>query len=792
MTNKSMLSWQENSYLYDGSSDYLESLFDLYLSSPAEVAPEWRTYFESLPQKNGHIDISHETVRRYFKTLVASPARYSNASLASSGEVGKEHKQARVMDLINAYRRNGHRQADINPLQVVPPEVEPELTLPYHELSAEDLKSVFSAGNLGEGDTHKSLQEILDFLQKTYCGKIGIEYKHMTRSVEAKWLQERMEAVQGQPNFSDKIKKHLLTLLLRAEGLEKYLGSRFVGQKRFSLEGGESFLASLDGIINRSGEQEIQDIVIGMAHRGRLNVLVNLLGKSPAELISEFEGKKAESELSGDVKYHMGFSADIVTLCGHPVHLSLAFNPSHLEIVNPVVVGSVRSRQDRRTESERFQKVLPILVHGDAAFAGQGVNMELLNMSQTNGYGTGGTIHIIINNQVGFTTSDPKDARSTRYCSDLMKMLEAPVFHVNGDDVEAVLFVTQLAFDYRMKFNRDVLIDLICYRRHGHNEADEPMITQPLMYQFIKAHETTYQSYAKVLIDKNLITKTDLDNELAQYRQALDDGRQVVTPFKNPDNRWAINFDAYLGKTWRAECDTRLPLKNLQNLAKKINTIPEGFLLQAQVDKEIKSRLQMAEGELPMNWGFCENLAYASLLAESHHIRLSGQDVGRGTFTHRHAVLHDQQADRVYLPLQHIETTQGNIEVINSLLSEEAVLGFEYGYACSSPDYLVLWEAQFGDFANGAQVIVDQFLSSGEQKWGRLCGLTMLLPHGYEGMGPEHSSARVERYLQLCAQENMQVCIPSTPAQAYHLLLCLMRHWLYCQLFYPRQQQRYQ
>ncbi len=579
--------------------------------------------------------------------------------------------------------------------------------------------------------------------------------------------------MRGVPKLTTEQQKHLLRKLTEAEHLERYLHTKYVGQKRFSLEGGESLIPSIDELIQRAGGNGVQEIVIGMAHRGRLNVLVNVLGKMPKDLFLEFEGKGVQQLPSGDVKYHNGFSSDITTP-GGPVHLSLAFNPSHLEIVNPVVEGSVRARQ-RRRDDKTGDQVLPILVHGDAAFAGQGVVMETLNLSGTRGYGTGGTVHLIVNNQIGFTTSDPRDARSTLYCTDIAKMVEAPIFHVNGDDPEAVLFVTQLALDFRNKFHKDVVIDIVCFRKLGHNEQDEPSVTQPLMYKKITQHPGTRKLYADKLVTQNVIAAEEPEAMIKQYRDTLDAGQQTVSPMlSNFKSKFAVDWAPFLGAKWTDAADTHVPLAELQRLAEPLTTVPEGFKVHPTVGRVIEARKQMAAGKQPVDWGMAETLAYASLLSNGYDVRLSGQDMGRGTFAHRHAVLHDQDRERwdqgSYIPLQHIGKDQGDFVVIDSVLSEEAVLGFEYGFSTAEPNALVVWEAQFGDFANGAQVVMDQFISSGETKWGRVCGLTQLLPHGYEGQGPEHSSARLERYLQLCAEHNMQVCVPSNAAQIFHLL----------------------
>jgi 2-oxoglutarate dehydrogenase E1 component len=587
------------------------------------------------------------------------------------------------------------------------------------------------------------------------------------------WIQERIEPVRTTAKYSPVQQQGLLQKLTEAEQLERYLHTRYVGQKRFSLEGGESLIPSIDDLIQRAGSLGVQEIVVGMAHRGRLNVLVNVLGKMPKDLFLEFEGKHAHELPMGDVKYHNGFSSDITTP-GGPVHLSLAFNPSHLEIVNPVVEGSVRARQ-RRRDDKTGDQVLPILVHGDAAFAGQGVVMETLNLSGTRGYGTGGTVHLIVNNQIGFTTSDPRDTRSTTYCTDVAKMVEAPIFHVNGDDPEAVLFVTELALDFRQKFHKDVVIDIVCFRKLGHNEQDEPFITQPLMYKKITQHPGTRKLYADKLVTQGVIAAEQPDAMIKKYRDALDAGQHTVNPvLSNFKSKFAVDWAPFLNSKWTDAADTHVPLAELQRLAEPLTSVPAGFKLHPTVARVLEARKQMAEGKQAVDWGMAETLAYASLLSNGYDVRLSGQDSGRGTFAHRHAVLHDQDRERwdqgSYIPLANIGKDQGDFVVIDSVLSEEAVLGFEYGFSTAEPNALVIWEAQFGDFANGAQVVIDQFISSGETKWGRVCGLVLLLPHGYEGQGPEHSSARLERYLQLCAEHNMQVCVPTTAAQIFHLL----------------------
>lgn len=770
MQDSSMYQQWASSYLGGSNTAYVDELYESFLTDPNSVPQDWRSYFEKLPRLENNIeqDVPHSTIRDYFLLQARNRSRVQQIS---AGTVSSEHerRQVSVLHLISAYRNRGHQQAKLDPLGLMQREQVPDLELSHHNLSQADLDTVFQTGNLFIGKPEAKLREIVDCLQATYCASLGAEYMHLVDTAERRWIQQRLESVRSHPKYEAGVKRHLLERLSAAEGLEKYLGNRFPGTKRFGLEGGESLIPLVDEVIQRCGSYGVKEVVIGMAHRGRLNVLVNTLGKLPADLFGEFEGKSFNEQGSGDVKYHQGFSSNVQT-SGGEVHLAMAFNPSHLEIVSPVVEGSVRARQDRRGDAEGAL-VLPLLIHGDAAFAGQGVVMETFQMSQTRGFHTGGTLHIIINNQVGFTTSRREDARSTEYCTDVAKMVQAPIFHVNADDPEAVLLATQVAADYRMQFRKDVVIDLICYRRLGHNEADEPSATQPMMYKVIKSHPTTRTLYAERLIAEGVLGEAEASQMAEDYRQLLDDGKHVVKSLvTKPNEALFVDWTPHLGHQLKDDFDTRFPLKRLQELATSLETPPEGFVLQRQVKKIVEDRRKMTAGALPINWGYGETLAYATLLDEGYMIRLTGQDCGRGTFSHRHAVLHNQKNGEAYVPLQHLAEDQPVFDLYDSLLSEEAVLAFEYGYATTTPKSLVIWEAQFGDFANGAQVVIDQFISSGEVKWARVCGLTLLLPHGYEGQGPEHSSARLERYLQLCAEHNMQVCTPTTPAQIYHLL----------------------
>ena len=759
----------DSSHIAGGSAAYVEDMYERYLRDPNTVEQQWREFFEKLPPINGvGADVPHSTIQESF-VLLARQHQSTRPIPTSSVSSDHERKQVQVLRLISAYRIRGHQQADIDPLGVMKREVFADLTLGYHGLTEADLDTKFQASVLFIGKEYATLREIYEALQSTYCQSIGVEYMHIPQTEERRWFQSRMESVRSQPEVGVEAKLHLLERLTAAEGLEKYLGTKFPGTKRFGLEGGESLIPMLDEIIQRSGSYGSKELVIGMAHRGRLNVLVNILGKKPGDLFDEFEGKRLVERGSGDVKYHQGFSSNVMTPGGE-VHLALMFNPSHLEIVTPVVEGSVRARQDRRKDPAG-KKVIPIAIHGDAAFSGQGVVMETLQMSQTRAYKTGGTIHIIVNNQVGFTTSVREDARSTEYCTDVAKIVGAPILHVNGDNPEAVQFATKLALDYRMEFHKDVVIDLVCYRRRGHNEADEPSTTQPVMYSKIRSLMTTRDHYAKILQDQGVINEAGDKALIESYRNALDNGEHVVKALvKEPNQDLFVDWSLYLGHAWTAQHDTRVDLRTIQSLGQKLCEVPEGFVLQRQVNKIVEDRRKMAAGALPINWGCAEILAYGSLLMEGSEVRITGQDVGRGTFSHRHAVFHNQKNGSTWINLAKIAEDQPRFEIWDSFLSEEAVLAFEYGYSTTTPNSLVVWEAQFGDFANGAQVVIDQFISSGENKWGRLSGLTMLLPHGYEGQGPEHSSARLERFLQLSAEHNIQVCVPTTPAQVFHML----------------------
>ncbi|MBN9411564.1 MAG: 2-oxoglutarate dehydrogenase E1 component [Burkholderiales bacterium] len=767
--------YADNSYLFGGNAPYVEEMYENYLANPGSVPDNWREYFDALqnvPATDGSAsrDVPHLPVINAFAERAKQGGTQVVVASGADSELGR--KRTAVQQLIAAYRNVGQRWADLDPLKRTERPALPELEPSFYGFSDADQEVVFNTSNTFFGKETMSLRELLNALRETYCGTIGAEYMYTTDQNQKRWWQQKLESARTNPRLSNEQKKRVLDRLTAAEGLERFLHTKYVGQKRFSLEGGESFIVAMDELINRAGEKGVQEIVIGMAHRGRLNVLVNSLGKMPADLFAEFDHTAPEDLPSGDVKYHQGFSSDVSTP-GGPVHLSLAFNPSHLEIVNPVVEGSVRARMDRRGDPEGKQ-VLPVLVHGDAAFAGQGVIMETLALAETRGYHTGGTVHIVINNQIGFTTSDPRDSRSTLYCTDIVKMIEAPVLHVNGDDPESVVLATQLALEFRMEFKKDVVVDIICFRKLGHNEQDTPALTQPLMYKKIGAHPGTRKLYADKLATQGL-GDTLGDDMVKAYRAAMDAGKHTVDPvLTNFKGKYAVDWSPFLGKKWTDAGDTAIPLAEWKRLAERVTTIPASVTPHQLVKKVYDDRAAMGRGEVNVDWGMGETMAYASLVASGYPVRLSGEDCGRGTFTHRHAVIHDQKREKydegTYIPLSNVADNQAPFVVIDSILSEEAVLGFEYGYASNDPNTLVIWEAQFGDFANGAQVVIDQFIASGEVKWGRVNGLTLMLPHGYEGQGPEHSSARLERFMQLSADTNMQVVQPTTASQIFHLL----------------------
>ena len=757
--------FSQSSHIAGGNAAFVEDLYETWLADPAAVSPEWRKYFDGL--SGGDVrDVPHSLVM----ADIVRAGREAGRGVIIAADAGDSQKQAAVLKMVTAYRSRGHLQAQLDPLGMAAKQAAPDLDLPFHGLSPDDLKTEFNT-SMPSGPQRMKLADLMQHMQATYCSSIGAEFMHIAEADQRRWMYERLEAAGDNYPLSPERRKRVLAKLTQAEGLERYLHTKYVGQKRFSLEGGESLIPLMDELIHRGGDGDVKEMVIGMAHRGRLNVLINTMGKPPHQLFAEFEGKHdgpVDATRSGDVKYHMGFSSDVRTSKGS-IHLTLGFNPSHLEIIDPVIAGSVRARQTRREDTERKQ-VIPVLIHGDAAFAGQGVVMELLQMSQARGFAVGGTVHVVINNQVGFTTSRVDDARSTLYCTDVAKMVGAPILHVNGDDPDAVVFCAQLAFDFRQRFNKDVVIDIICYRRHGHNEADEPAATQPLMYQNIRSRKSTRELYADALLSDSVVSADEAKGLIDAYRDLLDKNGNAVELAAGVEDKYATDWTPYINGELSDPAETGVLRKTLDTLAKQINTLQPGLKLHPRVGKIYEDRIKMVAGELAMDWGFAENLAYATLLDEGYKLRLVGQDANRGTFFHRHAALHDQVTGETVLPLRQLVKNPAHVTIIDSLLSEEAVMAFEYGFATADPTTLTIWEGQFGDFANGAQVVIDQFISSGEAKWGRLCGLALFLPHGYEGQGPEHSSARLERFLQMCALNNIQVCTPTTPAQMFHMI----------------------
>lgn len=731
------------SYLQRGNLEYIEQEYQKYLENPDGAPEDWRLFFEGI--------------------------EFAQSFTGGKSTDNVSAKEINVHELINTYRAYGHLHADLDPLKIQERKSQ-ILELSNFELSDSDLADSFQAGAL-VNKPNSSLKEILDHLNKSYCGTLTCDIAGCEPSVQ-KWFERHFESGQSRQQFSADEKKSILHSLIRTESLEKFIHSRFVGTKRFSVEGGDALLPMLENLVTNGTAAGVEELVIGMAHRGRVNVLANFMGKPVGNILADFEGKVVDkSGYQGDVKYHLGHSCDKETPNGS-CHVSLAFNPSHLEFVNPVVTGIVRAKQRRRDDMAERKKVIPVLIHGDAAFAGQGVVQETLQASQLDGYKVGGTIHVIINNQVGFTTN-PSDSRSTRYASDAAKSIKAPVLLVNGDDVEACVSAMNLALKYRQEFKSDVVIDLICYRRFGHNEGDEPSFTQPLMYKLIKKHPTLKTIYSQSLANENIQTQEDSDK---LYQEKIDNlQKELEEARSNPPEYKPMAFAGLWEGLRRGTLEdfdksfpTPVEIEKLHDIAKPLISIPENFKLLPKVKKLIESRAKMIE-ENKIDWGLGELMAYASLLREGNPVRLSGQDSKRGTFSHRHSVYFDTETGAEYIPLEYINP-DAEFCVYNSHLSEAAVLGFEYGNAIADPTYLTIWEAQFGDFANGAQVIIDQFLSSGEEKWARMVGLTLYLPHGYEGMGPEHSSARMERFLQMAAHDSMQICNITTPANLFHVL----------------------
>jgi 2-oxoglutarate dehydrogenase E1 component len=755
---------QNTSILYGGNASYVEELYEQFLIDALTVPEQWRTYFESLRAQSGSgegqpVDIAHTPIVEQFVQLARRAGRKALAVAAPDKETTR--RQLAAQSLIASYRMVGARRADIEPLRWAPMPVIPELSPEFHGLDSAELGQKIELPGHRFWTGERSVADLVSALEATYTGTLGSEFMYLSDPQQREWWQSRLESSHAKPSLGAEKKLRILERLSAAEGLEKYLHIRFTGQKRFSLEGGESLIVLLDELIRHGAKTGVRNVVMGMAHRGRLNVLVNTVGKPPGYLFDEFENKAANVLPAGDVKYHKGFTGNIETPDG-AVTVNLAFNPSHLEIVNPVVQGMARA-QGERDETTSLSSVLPVEIHGDVAISGQGVVMETLSLSYTKGYGTGGTVHIVVNNQIGFTTSDPQETRSSFYCTDIAKMIEAPVLHVNGDDPEAVVHAVQLALDYRKEFGRSVVIDLVCFRRHGHQEQDTPSITQPLMYRSISAHPGVRQLYADRLVASGLVTDEQVQSIAQAYRERLENEPST-----------AAQTAAVQQATAPLALYSAPSLGHIESLAARVAHLPTDLKLHPLVAKVTHARQEMAKGIKPLDWGMGEHLAFASILSAGVDVRLSGEDCERGTFSHRHAVLNPQNREfrgqGKYRPLDYVAPEQGRFAVINSVLSEAAVLAFEYGYAIARPDAMVLWEAQFGDFANGAQVVIDQFIAAGAAKWGQHSALTMLLPHGQDGQGPEHASARLERYLQLCAQDNMRVAQPTTPVQFFHLL----------------------
>lgn len=759
MQKCNMYDWSKSSFLFNSQS-YVEQLYEDYLKNPNFISSDWKNFFKILSNINSNKKENFQSKEKKCSQFLEINSK-KNISSENEKYLLLTLTKNKIKKLINSYRTNGHKNSNLDPLNLYKNKILSELDIFYHKLKEKDLDMEFSCFI----EKKLKLKKIHKILKKIYCASIGIEYMHISDIKQKKWIQKKIEFKEEISElFEKKEKINFLTRLIEAEGLEKYIGLKFPGTKRFSLEGCEVLIPVLKEIIYYSSNFEIEEIILGMAHRGRLNVLINIFGKNPKDLFDEFSGKFKKYIGSGDVKYHQGYSCDY-KINKKIIHLWMSSNPSHLEIISPVIAGSAKAKIDQKNKNT----ILPITIHGDAAVIAQGVVQETLNLSQVPGYSVNGTIRIIINNQIGFTTSNPKYARTTKYCTDIMKMIEAPIFHVNSDDVESAIFVAKLALEFRNKFKKDVVIDLVCYRRQGHNEADEPRATQPIMYKKIKKHSTVCTIYSKNLTSKNILNFDQIKQKINNYRNKLDLGYCIPNECIKIEKKYSL-WKTHLNRNWQEEYFNQYTEKKLKKLAKSINTIPKEIVMQERVNKIYDDRLKMAENQKLLDWGFAETLSYATLLDQGINIRLSGEDTSRGTFFHRHAIIHNQTNNLKYIPLKNIHEKQGNFNILDSVLSEEATLAFEYGYASTDPKTLNIWEAQFGDFANVAQVVIDQFITSSEQKWGVLCGLIMLLPHGYEGQGPEHSSARLERYLQLCAEKNIQICTPTTPAQIYHLI----------------------
>ena len=752
-----------SSHISAGHAAYLEGLYETFLNNPEELSKEWFEFFTNLPKlPNSNGEISHQKIINEFRNFSRNSAILKKSV---------DERQGKVIRLIQSYRNRGHLKANLDPLGMMERRLVEDLNIEFHGLSHEDLNEEFYTDTFNTESEKLSLRDIIKKLEDIYCGKIGIECNHIMDSAERRWLQNKFESKLNQYSFNEQERLNIFERLNSAEGLAKYLSAKYPGMKRFGIDGAESLVPLVETVIQDCGSLGASQICFGMAHRGRLNLLVNVLGKLPSDLFSAFsEDFELEGASTGDVKYHLGFSSNFDTPGGE-VHVSLFNNPSHLEIVDPVVIGSVRARQDRINDKDR-SKVIPVLLHGDAAFSGQGVVMESLQMSQTRGFNVGGTIHIIVNNQIGFTTSNVNDSRSSDYSSDVAKIIQAPVIHVNGDDPEMVVNAAKIACKYRNKFKKDIVIDLFCYRRRGHNEADDPSATQPLMYEKISNHPSVLSQYENNLIEEEILNVEQSKKIKSNYRKSLEGGESVAKNLaKRPNDSLWFDWEPYLDVKWWPKVDTKYSKKELKKLGKEIISVPKEFNIGSQASKIFADRQEMNIGNISLNWGYAEIMAYATLLKDGYPIRLTGQDVRRGTFSHRHACIFDSKTGMGHISLSELaEKNKTSFDIYDSLLSEEAVLGFEYGYSATWPSGLTIWEAQFGDFANGAQVVIDQFIVSAQHKWERLSGLIMLLPHGYEGQGPEHSSARIERFLQLCASENIQVCVPSSPKQIFHLL----------------------
>ncbi|WP_316178862.1 MULTISPECIES: 2-oxoglutarate dehydrogenase E1 component [unclassified Bradyrhizobium] len=790
-----------SSFLQGTNATYIDEIYARYEKDPASVDPEWQEFFKSLKdaptdvQKNASgpswarsnwpvaprdeltsaLDGNWAVVEKKVGEKIAAKAQTKGVELSLADVNQATRDSVRALMLIRAYRMRGHFHAKLDPLGIEAPRNREELDPRSYGFTEADFdRKIFLDHVLGL--EYGSLREIVAICERTYCQTLGVEFMHITNAAQKAWIQERIEGPDKEISFTREGRRAILQKLIESEGFEKFCDVKFTGTKRFGLDGGESLIPALEQIIKRGGNLGVKEIVLGMPHRGRLNVLTQVMGKAHRALFHEFKGGSANPDAvegSGDVKYHLGASSDR-EFDGNRIHLSLTANPSHLEIVDPVVLGKVRAKQDQHGDPPDMRiSVLPLLMHGDAAFAGQGVVAECFALSDLKGYRTGGSIHFIVNNQIGFTTY-PRYSRSSPYPSDVAKMIDAPIFHVNGDDPEAVVFAAKVATEFRQKFHKPVVIDMFCYRRHGHNEGDEPAFTQPVMYKKIAGHPSTLEIYSKRLVAEGVMTEGEVDKAKADWRARLDAEFEAGTSYRPNkadwlDGKWA-GFKSADQEEEARRGVTGVELDRLKEIGRKITKVPDGFRLHRTIQRFLENRAKAIDSGIGIDWATGEALAFCSLLLEGHKVRLSGQDSERGTFSQRHSVLIDQEDESRYTPFNHLAPEQGHFEVINSLLSEEAVLGFEYGYSLAEPTALTLWEAQFGDFANGAQVLFDQFISSGERKWLRMSGLVCLLPHGYEGQGPEHSSARLERYLQMCAEDNMQVVYPTTPANYFHVM----------------------